>query len=64
MDERLGLTAGFAAHLPDGRDPRFVQHPRLEQLRQRVYQIALGYEDCHAAAPRSGVQGGVRSAAG
>jgi hypothetical protein len=49
MDERLGLTAGFAAHLPDGRDPRFVQHPRLEQLRQRVYQIALGYEDCNDA---------------
>jgi hypothetical protein len=49
LDERLGLTAGFAAYLPDGRDPRFVQHPRLEQLRQRVYQIALGYEDCNDA---------------
>jgi hypothetical protein len=50
MDERLGLTAGFAARIPDRRDPRFVQHPRLEQLRQRVYQIALGYEDCNDAA--------------
>jgi hypothetical protein len=38
VDERLGLTAGFAERMPDLRDPRFVQHPRLEQLRQRVYQ--------------------------
>jgi hypothetical protein len=49
LDERLGLTAGFAERVPDWRDPRFVQHPRLEQLRQRVYQIALGYEDCNDA---------------
>jgi hypothetical protein len=49
LDERLGLTARFAEQLPDGRDPRFVQHPRVEQLRQRVYQIALGYEDCNDA---------------
>src|SRR5208283_1682450 len=49
LDERLGLTARFADQLPDGRDPRFVQHPRVEQLRQRVYQIALGYEDCNDA---------------
>jgi hypothetical protein len=44
-DEALGLCALFAPLLPDDRDPRKVQHTRLEQLRQRVYQIALGYED-------------------
>src|SRR5260370_26387841 len=31
--------------LVDLRDPRLTQHPRLEQLRQRVFQIAMGYED-------------------
>ena len=45
----LGADPQFAEQLPDGRDPRFVQHPRVEQLRQRVYQIALGYEDCNDA---------------
>lgn len=29
----------------DRRDPRKVEHPRVEQVRQRVYQIACGYED-------------------
>jgi hypothetical protein len=45
VDERLGLCAKLAPLLVDRRNPRFVQHPRLEQLRQRVLQIAMGYED-------------------
>jgi hypothetical protein len=45
LDEQLGLCAGLAPLLVDRRDPRFTQHPRLEQLRQRVFQIAMGYED-------------------
>lgn len=49
MDERLGLTAGFAACLPDGRDPARVLHDRCEQSRQRIFQIALGYADCNDA---------------
>jgi hypothetical protein len=49
LDERLGLTRDFAERIPDHRDPRFVVHTRLEQLRQRVYQIAMGYEDCNDA---------------
>lgn len=49
MDEQLGLTAGFAACLPDGRDPARVLHSRHEQTRQRIFQIALGYEDCNDA---------------
>jgi hypothetical protein len=35
-DEALGLCAMFAPLLPDDRDPRKVEHTRLEQLRQRV----------------------------
>jgi hypothetical protein len=49
LDDRLELTAGFAACLPDQRDPTRVVHDRHEQSRQRLYQIALGYEDCNDA---------------
>lgn len=49
VDDRLGLSAWMAAHLPDRRDPAKTQHPVRELLRQRVYQIALGYEDCNDA---------------
>ncbi len=45
VDEQLGLCARLAPMLVDLRDPRLTQHPRLEQLRQRVFQIAMGYED-------------------
>lgn len=47
LDEKLGLTDSFASLLEDDRDPGRVKHDRLEQMRQRVYQIALGYEDCN-----------------
>lgn len=49
VDERLGLTQQLAALLDDDRDPRRRRHERVEQVRQRVYQIALGYEDCNDA---------------
>lgn len=49
MDDRLGLSERFAALLPDARDPRKVHHDRREQMRQRLYQIALGYPDCNDA---------------
>jgi hypothetical protein len=48
-DDRLGLSEWFARLLPDERDPAKVKHERREQVRQRLYQIALGYEDCNDA---------------
>ncbi len=45
LDERLGLCGGLSPLLTDARDPRLTAHGRLEQLRQRVFQIAMGYED-------------------
>lgn len=45
LDERLGLSDLVAGCLPDRRDPRKVIHSRVEQVRQRLFQIALGYED-------------------
>jgi hypothetical protein len=49
LDERLGLTARLAPLLPDVRSADRVRHSRQEQLRQRVFQICLGYEDCNDA---------------
>src|SRR5260370_31918460 len=44
LDEQLGLCGRLAPLLVDGRDPRVTQHTRLEQLRQRVFQIVMGDE--------------------
>jgi hypothetical protein len=49
IDDRLGVSERLAALLPDVRDPRKVKHARREQMRQRLYQIALGYPDCNDA---------------
>lgn len=49
VDDRLGLSGWVAASLPDKRSPQRVIHDRREQVRQRLYQIALGYEDCNDA---------------
>ena len=46
VDDRLGLTRSFAALLDDARDPKRRRHDRWQQVRQRVFQIVLGYEDC------------------
>lgn len=44
-DRYLGLTKLAAAAIPDTRDQSKVVHSVLELLRQRVYGLALGYED-------------------
>ena len=49
MDDHLGLSERLAVLLPDTRDPRKVRHDRREQMRQRLYQIALGYADGNEA---------------
>ena len=49
VDDRLGLSQWFAAELPDEREAAKTAHDRHEQVRQRLYQIALGYEDCNDA---------------
>jgi Transposase DDE domain group 1 len=49
IDERLGLTVRLAQCLPDAREQAKVRHSILAQLRQRIYQIACGYEDANDA---------------
>ena len=45
FDERTGWTAGFAACLGDQRDA--AVHSVCSMIRQRVYGILAGYEDCN-----------------
>lgn len=45
FDQRIGLTAGFAAALNDTRDPRLVEHSVEEMVRSRVFGILADYED-------------------
>jgi hypothetical protein len=49
FDARLGLTQGLGTAVTEARDPRYVTHALLTLLRQRVYQIAAGYEDANDA---------------
>jgi hypothetical protein len=51
FDERLGLSAGLQKLFIDDRDQRYVRHAALDLLRQRIYQIAAGYEDANDATP-------------
>lgn len=45
MDDRIKLTEQVAKIMPDDRDPDRIDHTNLAMLRQRVYGLALGYED-------------------
>jgi hypothetical protein len=44
-DRRLGLCKALNAALPDPRDPDLITHEQIDLLRQRIYGLALGYED-------------------
>lgn len=48
-DDRLQLTEGISRCIVDCRDRRYADHSLVELLRQRVYQIVAGYEDCNDA---------------
>ena len=44
-DRTLDLTSRVAACFPDDRAPARVKHPMVSLVRQRVFAIAMGYED-------------------
>ena len=48
-DDQIGLTRDLAAVLRDPRDPRRVTFTLHDLLKQRVLQIAAGYEDANDA---------------
>jgi len=45
VDRRTGLTAALTACIADPRDPEKIVHDVQTLLAQRIYGIALGYED-------------------
>jgi len=45
VDRRTGLLDAINACLPDPRDPRYIVHQQREMLAQRIFSLALGYED-------------------
>lgn len=44
-DRRLGLINAAARCIADPRDPLLIKHTVVDMLRQRVYGLALGWED-------------------
>jgi len=44
-DRKIGLLERVASCFTDGRSPLFVVHQLGEMLSQRIYGLALGYED-------------------
>jgi len=47
FDDHVGLTDRFIACLDDPRDPMQIDHPFGEMVRQRLFGILAGYEDCN-----------------
>ncbi|MEK7352950.1 MAG: IS1380 family transposase, partial [Chloroflexota bacterium] len=45
VDKRLGLTRRLSEILKDSRSKGHCDHDQLRLLRQRIYALALGYED-------------------
>lgn len=45
VDRHLGISLGLAQCFIDRRDPRWTDHSVAELLRQRLFGLALGYED-------------------
>jgi hypothetical protein len=49
INDQLGLTRHLAAVLSDPRDPRRINFTLEDLIKQRVFQIAAGYEDANDA---------------
>ncbi len=45
IDDQLGLTRALADVLADARDARRIHFTPADLLKQRIFQIAAGYED-------------------
>lgn len=45
VDRKLGLIDQIDAVIPDPRNPALITHKQVTMLRQRIFAIAMGYED-------------------
>jgi hypothetical protein len=49
LDEYTGISKAFAACIKDWRKQEFIDHSMIELIRERMYYLAAGYEDCNDA---------------
>ena len=49
VDERFGIIGPMEKSIDDSRYLSHTRHSIVQMIRQRVYQIAAGYEDCNDA---------------
>ena len=49
VDRRTGIVDRVVGALSEWRDPRYIVHTLGDLVRQRIFQIALGYEDADDA---------------
>lgn len=47
FDHQIGLTEHFIACLSDPRRPELIDHEVAQMVRQRIFGILAGYEDCN-----------------
>jgi hypothetical protein len=45
LEQRTGIVRRFAACFEDYRNAKYIEHPLLDLIAQRVFGLALGYED-------------------
>src|ERR1700690_3956622 len=45
LEARTGIVRRFAACFTDYRNPKQIEHPLLDLVTQRVFGLALGYQD-------------------
>src|SRR6266516_6076408 len=45
LEARTAIVRRFAACFTDYRNPQLIEHPLLDLIMQRVFGLALGYED-------------------
>ncbi|HBG77310.1 MAG TPA: IS1380 family transposase [Phycisphaerales bacterium] len=45
VEHHTGIIAGFSACFTDHRNPRLIEHALEHLIAQRIYALALGYED-------------------
>ncbi len=49
VDQQTGLIRQLSAAIRDQRHPSYIDHPLEDLLRQRIFQVACGYEDANDA---------------
>lgn len=45
VDKKLGLIAGLDKAIKDPRNPNLITHKQKDLFKQRIFALALGYED-------------------